>query len=208
MEKDNLAARRKAALGAIWNEVVHFVEQEIRYYEDAHLLPEGQICAEEIVDAVADDVLQKMPDLSPAQCRHWIWQTTMYKLRAALGTAWVKTPDRMSLNTIVPATETASATDEAEMEFVQPDNADTWADILPDPRAMSPDNILASWEIAEPLAKALAALAPQVRETFALYSIDSKTSAEIAALQKRDITAVREDITRAQNILRRLLRRE
>jgi len=208
MSEEDLAKRRKAALGDIWDEVVHFIEREIRYYEDARLLPTGQISVEEIVDAVADEVLRKMPDLSPAQCRHWIWQTTLYKLRAALGAAWVKTPDRMSLDSLVPARESTSATDEAEMAFVQPDRADTWADVLPDPRALSPDDILASWEIAEPLANALATLSPEVRETFALYSVDSKTPAEIAALQKRDVAAVSHDIAQAQRILRALLRRE
>jgi RNA polymerase sigma factor (sigma-70 family) len=95
------------------------------------------------------------------------------------------------------------ASDEAELQFHQPDEALTGEDIVADRRAATPEDIAASDEMITLVQLALDGTQRPDRESFILHAVEGFSVEEIAAITDRKADDVRSSIATAREHLRR-----
>jgi RNA polymerase sigma factor (sigma-70 family) len=94
------------------------------------------------------------------------------------------------------------ASDEAELQFHQPDETLTGEDIIADRRAATPEDIASSDEMITLVQLALEGVARPDRESFILHAVEGFSMEEIAAITDRKPDDVRSSITTAREHLR------
>ena len=99
--------------------------------------------------------------------------------------------------------ERTEASDEAELQFHQPDETLTGESVIADRRLATPEDIADSDEMVTLVQYALGAARHVDREAFILHGIEGFSVEEIAAITDRKAEDVRSSITRAREHLRR-----
>ncbi len=100
--------------------------------------------------------------------------------------------------------QNVEASDEAVLQFHQPDEIWTQGDSIPDRRLTTPEQAAYSDEMVALVQAALRGANRTDREAFLLYGIEGFSLPEIAAITGRHPEAVRESIDRAREQVRRL----
>ncbi|HEY6337757.1 MAG TPA: hypothetical protein VIW68_04630 [Candidatus Sulfotelmatobacter sp.] len=179
-----------------------FVEREIYMREGQDLLAPDSLTKEEVIDEVIAAALgdgQEKPERLALEA--WLYHLA---LRAI---AELSRPEE-SNGSAVPLEESArkqnvKASDEAELQFHQPDEAITEETVIADDRVATPEQIFASDELLRLIASALRDVGPGPREAFILFAIEGFAIDEIAAITGRPAEGVLACISVAREHLRK-----
>jgi RNA polymerase sigma factor (sigma-70 family) len=98
--------------------------------------------------------------------------------------------------------QNVEASDEAGLQFHQPDEGWTRESVIPDRRVSTPEQAAYSDEIIALVQAALRGADRTDREAFLLYGIEGFSLSEIAAITGRHLEAVRESVQRARDCVR------
>jgi RNA polymerase sigma factor (sigma-70 family) len=178
-----------------------FVERELYFREAEQILPDS-VTTEEVVDeAVARALGDGSEKPERLALEPWIYRQAMQALNDL-------TAHTQELNSSVHLEDSARkpnvrASDEAELQFHQPDETLTEESVIADRRTATPEDIADSDEMVTLVQYALGAARHLDREAFILFGIEGFSVEEIAAITDRDPDEVRSSITRAREHLRR-----
>jgi DNA-directed RNA polymerase specialized sigma24 family protein len=98
--------------------------------------------------------------------------------------------------------QNVEASDEAGLQFHQPDEGWTRESAIPDRRVSTPEQATYSDEVIALVQAALGGAERTDREAFLLYGIEGFSLGEIAAITGRHLEAVRESVQRARDCVR------
>jgi RNA polymerase sigma factor (sigma-70 family) len=158
-----------------------FVEREIFFRETSDQLAPGSLSKEEVIDeaiaaALGDD--QEKPErlaLEP-----WLYRLAKQALDE------LSRPDGTNGGAVhledSARKQNVRASDEAELQFHQPDEAITEETIIADDRVATPEQIVGSDEMMRLIACALRDVKPAHREAFILHAIEGFSVDEISAI--------------------------
>jgi DNA-directed RNA polymerase specialized sigma24 family protein/ribosome-associated translation inhibitor RaiA len=179
-----------------------FVEREIYFRETRDAIPPDSLSKDEVIDEAIAAALgngQEKPErlaLEP-----WLYRLALQALDDLSHTEESNGHAR-------PLEESArqrnvKASDEAELQFHQPDESITGATVIPDTRVATPEQILASDEMLRLIASALRDLGSGPREAFILNAIEGFTVDEIVAITGHPYDRVVTFISAARDHLRK-----
>jgi RNA polymerase sigma factor (sigma-70 family) len=178
-----------------------FVERELYFRESSGDIESEAISAEEIVDqAVADALDDKVEKPDRIGIEPWLY-------RLAIRAVDDLVPRRREGETEIELRgirqrRRENASDEARLQYHQPDEAMTNESGIPDRGAPTPEEVAYTDEMVALVQLALAGAAPQDRETFVLHAIEGFTVEEIAAITDRTREEIEQSIARARERLR------
>ncbi len=179
-----------------------FVDREIQYREAADLLPADSISKEEIIDeAVARALGDGIDKPERLTLEPWLYQLSMRVLDELAagdseGVESVRLEDSARKSNV-------RATDEAHLQYHQPDETLTRESTIRDDRTATPEDIAASDEMVAMVYLALRSASDVDREAFILNAVEGFTIEEIAAISERTPEEVRESIRAAREQLRK-----
>jgi DNA-directed RNA polymerase specialized sigma24 family protein len=179
-----------------------FVERELYMREAQDLLAADSLTKEEVIDEVIAAALGDGPE-KPERLALEPW---LYRLALLAITELSRHEE--SNRSAVHLEESArrqnvKASDEAELQFHQPDESITAETIIADDRVPTPEQIFASDEMLRLIASALRDVGSGPREAFILFAIEGFGIEEIAAITGRPHDGVLNSISVAREHLRK-----
>jgi DNA-directed RNA polymerase specialized sigma24 family protein/ribosome-associated translation inhibitor RaiA len=179
-----------------------FVEREIYFREAQEAIVPGTLSKEEVIDEAIAAALgdgQEKPErlaLEP-----WLYRLA---LRALDELSHTDESDGNAVHLEDSARRrNVKASDEAELQFHQPDESITGETVIPDSRVATPEQIMASDEMLRLIASALRDLGSGPREAFILHAIEGFSVGEIMAITGLPADRVLAFISAAREHLRR-----
>lgn len=178
-----------------------FVERQLSLRENTGQISTDSVSAEEIVDeAVARALDEKIEKPDRIAIEAWFYRLAMQALDDVEARA-TDGDSEIDLNG-VRRRRNEQASDEARMQFHQPDDTLTTENGIPDRGAATPEEIAYTDEMFALVQFALEGAAPEDRETFVLHALEGFSVAEIAAITDRPPEQVQQAIGRAREKLR------
>jgi DNA-directed RNA polymerase specialized sigma24 family protein/ribosome-associated translation inhibitor RaiA len=183
-----------------------FVERELRFRENNGELRPRQLNPQEVIGEAIANALGQEERPEKLTLEPWLYRLS---LRAIRDLAHRDGDGRDTVNLDQPArgneTRLGVGSDEAMLEFHQPDDSVTTESLIPNYGVATPEESAASDEMVELVEMALAGAGKQNREAFLLFSIEGFTVDEIAAISSRPAEDVRKSINAAREHLRKSL---
>ena len=178
-----------------------YVERELYFRESSGDIEADSINAEEIVDqAVADALDEKVDKPDRIGIEPWLYRLA---IRAIDDTVSRRSEGDTEVELrSVRQRRRERASDEARLQFHQPDEAMTNESGIPDRGAPTPEEVAYTDEMVALVQVALNGAAPQDRETFVLHALEGFTVDEIAAITDRNREEIEQSIARARDQLR------
>lgn len=179
-----------------------FVERELYFREAAEELTADSVTTEEVVDEAVARALgngEEKPErlaLEP-----WLYRLALRAIDE-LGTPTQDSAGSVHLEDSARV-RNVRASDEAELQFHQPDETLTAENVIADRRTATPEDIAYTGEIITLVQFALAAVDRPDREAFILYAIEGFSMDEIASIVDRRPEDIRAAIGRAREHLRK-----
>ncbi|MGO8794656.1 MAG: RNA polymerase sigma factor [Candidatus Sulfotelmatobacter sp.] len=186
-----------------------FVEREIYFREASDLVAPDSISKEEVIDETiaaalvdeegkAKDGYEKPERLA---LEPWLYRLALRALDE------LSRPEGSNGGAVrleeSARKQNVRASDEAELQFHQPDEAITEETIIADDRVATPEQIVGSDEIMRLIASALRDVVPAHREAFILHAIEGFGIDEICAITGESSDRVSSSISAARDHLRR-----
>ena len=185
-----------------------FVEREIYFREASDLVAPDSVSKEEVIDETIAAALgdgQEKPErlaLEP-----WLYRLAMKALDE------LSRPDGSNGSAVhledSARKQNVKASDEAELQFHQPDEAITEETIIADDRVATPEQIVGSDEMMRLIASALHDVSPVHREAFILHALEGFGVDEISAITGNSpdrvlisIAAAREHLRKSPRLVR------
>jgi len=179
-----------------------FVEREIYFREAQDIVAHDTLTKEEVIDETIAAALgdgQEKPErlaLEP-----WLYRLALQALDELSRT------DESNGNAVCleesARRRNVKASDEAELQFHQPDESITGETVIPDSRVATPEQIMASDEVLRLIASALRDLGSGPREAFILHAIEGFSIDEIMGITGLPADRVVAFISAAREHLRR-----
>jgi DNA-directed RNA polymerase specialized sigma24 family protein/ribosome-associated translation inhibitor RaiA len=167
--------------------LARFVEREIYVREVQGTIAPNSVSKEEVIDeAIAAALSDGQEKPEKLALEPWLYRQALRALDEV-------TREDESNGNAVHLEDSARrpnvrGSDEAELQFHQPDESITGASVIPDSRISTPEQIMASDELLRLVASALRDLGAGPREAFILHAVEGFSVDEIVA-----ITGVPED---------------
>src|SRR5579859_1729431 len=179
-----------------------YVEREIYFREAQETIPRDSISKEEVIgEAIAAALGDGQEKPEKLALEPWLY----HQARRALDR--LSRTDESNGNAVhledSARRPNVKGSDEAELQFHQPDEAITGATVIPDSRVATPEQILASDETLRLIASSLRDLGSGPREAFILNAIEGFTIDEIAAITGHPADRVVTFISAARDHLRK-----
>lgn len=177
-----------------------FVERELYFRETAEEIPSDSITKEEVIDeAIAralGDGLEKPERLA---LEPWLYRLAMCSIDDLAANA----PEHASSVHLEDSARKPNvrASDEAELQFHQPDETLTGENVIADRRMSTPEDIAYSDEMITLVQFALHGATRPDREAFLLHAVEGFSEEEIAAITDRKPEEVRSSIAKAREHL-------
>jgi DNA-directed RNA polymerase specialized sigma24 family protein len=179
-----------------------FIEREIYIRESQELIAADMLTMEEVIDETIAAALgdgQEKPErltLEP-----WLYRLALRALDE------LSRPDESNGHAVhledSARRRNVKGSDEAELQFHQPDESITGETVIPDGRVATPEQIMASDEIMRLIASVLRDVGAGPREAFILYAIEGFGIEEIAAITGAPAAEVLTSISTARDHLRK-----
>lgn len=182
--------------------LARFVEREIYVREAQGTLFPGSVSKEEVIDeAIATALSDNQEKPEKLALEPWLYRLALRAL------AEVSRQDE-SNGSAVHLEDSARrpnvrGSDEAELQFHQPDESITGASVIADARVATPEQIMASDELLRLVASALRDLGSGPREAFILYAIEGFSVEEIVAITAQSAERVLAFVSAARDHLRK-----
>ena len=190
-----------------------FVERELYFREAAEQMVPDSITKDEVIDEVIVGALGDGGDKpDKIALEPWLYRLAIH----AIGDLLARNSDNVLSVHLEDSVRVPNvrASDEAELQFHQPDERLTKESVIADRRVATPEDIASSDEMDALMQFALAAAKPPDREVFILHTMEGFTVEEIAAITDRkpdsintSIVVVREHLRRSPSIANRFKRR-
>ncbi|HWC17238.1 MAG TPA: sigma factor-like helix-turn-helix DNA-binding protein [Terriglobales bacterium] len=181
-----------------------FIDRELRYREATGMLEPNLVKREEVVDesiATALSGEEHRPERVPVE--RWLYGLA---LRAISVVAARNRDDLGTVHLEVPAgRQNVSGTDDAYLQFHQPDDKLNTEDILPNLGISTPEAVALSDEFIDQVERALTGAPAKQREAFTLFAIEGFTIDEIADISKSDPSEIKKSIKAARELVDRKL---
>jgi RNA polymerase sigma factor (sigma-70 family) len=179
-----------------------YVERELRYRESTDQMEADSILVEEVIDeAVAtalDDASEKPEKLA---LEPWLYRLAL-RAMDALSTGGRAGEEGVPLQRSARA-RNVRGSDEAHLQYHQPDEQLIAQDVIPDRSVATPEDIAASDEMVTLIEAALLGATAEQRETFLLYAVEGFTVDEITVITGRKEEEIRRSVAEAREHLRK-----
>jgi len=180
-----------------------FIQRELSHREDQGQFAAGQIEVEDVVSEAIANALSEQPD-KPERMKLEAW---MHRL--AIQAINSLAPDGESDDHLPlersHAAQNVQASDEARMQFHQPDEKLFEENVIADPAANNPEELAARRELIDLVETTLRDAGRNELEAFILYTIEGFTLDEVADITNHTVEEVRAAIRRAREHLQRAL---
>lgn len=180
-----------------------FIQRELQYREDQVNLEPGKIAVEDVVnEAIANALDEHNEKPERMKLEPWMHRLSIEAIAelAADGTDERDVPLQRSRGR-----QNVHASDEALLQFHQPDEKLLEENVIPDPTANNPEELAARRELIRLVGTALRDAGHSEREAFIFYTIEGFTLEEIADITSHTVEEVRAAIRRAREHLQRAL---
>jgi len=180
-----------------------FIQRELQYREDQAQLSPNQIAVEDVVNEAIANALGEQDD-KPEKMKLEPW---VHRLaREAINRL---SADGLELGNVPlersHGQQNVQGTDEALLQFHQPDDRLLEENVIPDPAANTPEELVARSELLNLVETTLQDAGREEQESFILYTIEGFTLQEIAEINNHKVEEVRAAIRRAGDHLQRAL---
>ena len=179
-----------------------FVERELYFRETSEQIGGDSISKEEVIDEAIARALGDGGDKPERLALEpWLYRLAMRAMdemgmRDHDGNGNVHLEDSARKRNV-------KASDEAELQFHQPDEVIVGETVIADRRVSTPEQIASSDEILRLVEVALRGTDRSAREAFILYAVEGFTHDEIAAITDRKLDEVRASVLLASEHLRK-----
>ena len=179
-----------------------FVERELYFRETSEQIENDSISKEEVIDEAIAHALGDGGDKPERlSLEPWLYRLAMRAIdemsrRDHDGNGNVHLEDSARKRNV-------KASDEAELQFHQPDEAILGESVVADRRVSTPEQIASSDEMLRLVEAALRGTDRSAREAFILYAVEGFTHDEIAVITDRKLEEVRASVSAASEHLRK-----
>lgn len=177
-----------------------FIDRELRYRVATGALRPGLVVREEVVDeAIAAALSGEEHRSDSISVERWLYGLSL----KAISTVAMRNGDEdgMVHLEISAGQQNVSGTDEAYLQFHQPDDKLSQEDVLPNRSISTPEAVALSDEFIDQVQKALTGAAPEQREAFTLFAIEGFTVDEIAEVSRREPAEIKKSIKAARDLV-------
>jgi RNA polymerase sigma factor (sigma-70 family) len=180
-----------------------FVERQIAYRESLGELSGDQVAPEDVVaEAIATALSDELEKPERIKLEPWLYRLAgeaLDRVVAGVGDLGTVSLERRH------GMQNVQASDEARLQFHQPDDRLLEEDIIADGHADNPEQSAAQHELITLVQMALRGAARPEREIFILYAVEGFGDDEIAAITNHTLEEVRASIRKARQHLQRAL---
>jgi DNA-directed RNA polymerase specialized sigma24 family protein/ribosome-associated translation inhibitor RaiA len=177
-----------------------FVDRELHFRRTNEEIPEDALSTPEVVDEVIARALGDHDRPEKLSLEPWLYRLALQAMNEM--TARLHELDSPVHLEDSPRQQNVQASDEAGLQFHQPDEGWTRENVIPDRRMSTPEQSAYSDEVIALVQAALRGADRTDREAFLLYGIEGFSLGEIAAITGRHLEAVRESVQRARDCVR------
>jgi RNA polymerase sigma factor (sigma-70 family) len=180
-----------------------FVQRQIAYRESLGELHPDQVAAEDVVaEAIANALSDDFERPERVKLEPWLYRLALQAVDCVAdsdhGAGNVSLESRHGVQNV-------QATDEARLQFHQPDDRLLEEDIIADGHADNPEQVAARQELIKLVQRALHGAGRPDREVFILHAVEGFTQEEIAVITNRTLEEVHASIRKARVHLQRAL---
>lgn len=180
-----------------------FIERELQYRVDQEQLQPDQITVEDVVnEAIANALGEQIDKPERMKLEPWMHRLAIEAIGrlASDGGDESRIPLERSRGQ-----QNVQASDEAALQFHQPDEKLSEENVIADPAANNPEELAARRELIDLVETTLRDAGRNEREAFIFYTIEGFTLDEIADITNHTVEEVRAAIRRAREHLQRAL---
>ncbi len=180
-----------------------FVQREIDYRDSQGQLQPGQVAVEDVVgEAIANALSEQNESPERVKLEAWVHRLAMQAIDRI---AWENREDGHVPLERSHGRQNERASDEARLQFHQPDERLLEENVIPDPTANNPEELAARDELIALVEATLRDAGRNEAEAFILYAIEGFTPEEIADITNRSVEEERASIRKAREHLQRVL---
>jgi ribosomal subunit interface protein len=180
-----------------------FIERELQYRADQGQLPPDSISVEDVLNEAIANALGEQND-KPERMKLEPWVHRLAK-QAIDMMVFDGNNDGMVPLERSHGQQNVQASDEAVLQFHQPDDRLLEENVIPDPTANTPEELVARRELLNLIATTLRDSGRDAQEAFILFTVEGFTLAEISDITNHSVEEVRAAIRRASDHLQRAL---
>jgi DNA-directed RNA polymerase specialized sigma24 family protein/ribosome-associated translation inhibitor RaiA len=178
-----------------------FVERELYFRETSEQIEGESVTKDEVIDEAIARALGGGDKPERVALEPWLYRLALHSMdelarRAHEHNGSVHLEDSARKRNV-------KASDEAELQFHQPDEAILGATVIADQRVSTPEQIASSDELLRLVEVALRGTDRSAREAFILYAVEGFTHDEIAVITDRKLDDVRASVLVASEHLRK-----
>jgi RNA polymerase sigma factor (sigma-70 family) len=182
--------------------LARFVEREILIREAQETIAPNSVSKEEVIDeAIAAALSDGQEKPEKLALEPWLYRQALRAIEELSRT------DESNGNAVhledSARRPNVKGSDEAELQFHQPDESITGATVIPDARVSTPEQIMASDELLRLIASALRDLGEGPREAFILHAVEGFSVEEIVAITGHPPERVLAFVSAARDHLRK-----
>ena len=178
-----------------------FVDRELHFRRADEEIPEDALSTSEVVNEVIARALGDQDRPEKLTLEPWLYHLTLQAMNEMTARLQeLESPVHLESSR---RRQNVQASDEAALQFHQPDEGWTRESTIPDRRVSTPEQAAYSDEVIALVQAALRGADRTDREAFLLYGIEGFSLDEIAAITGRHEEAVRESVQRARDCIRR-----
>jgi len=180
-----------------------FVQRHVAYRESLGELQPDQVATEDVVaEAIANALSDDFEKPERVKLEPWLYRLALDAIDRVVSSdgelGSVSLDSRHSMQNV-------QATDEARLQFHQPDDRLLEEDIIADGHAENPEQVAARQELIKLVQLALRGAGRPDREVFILHAVEGFTQEEIALITNHTLEEVRTSIRKARSHLQRAL---
>ncbi len=195
---DDIGSYVNANLGRL----ERFVERELYFRRADEEIAEDGLSTSEVVNEVIARALGDRERPEKLSLEPWLYRLALEAMNEMTTRLQeLESPDALHLEAS-RRRQNVQGSDEAALQFHQPDEGWTRESAIPDRRVSTPEQAAYSDEMIALVQAALRGASRTDREAFLLYGIEGFSLNEIAAITGRHVEAVRESVQRARDCVR------
>jgi RNA polymerase sigma factor (sigma-70 family) len=180
--------------------LTRFVDRELSLRRSDEQMPENGLSTSEVVNEVIARALGDHDRPEKLSLEPWLYRLALHAM-SEMGARLQEMDNSIHLEDS-RRRQNVQASDEANLQFHQPDEGWTRESSIPDRRITTPEQAAYSDEVIALVQAALRDADRTDREAFLLYGIEGFSLEEIAAITGRHEEAVRESVQRARDCIR------
>jgi RNA polymerase sigma factor (sigma-70 family) len=179
------------------------IQREIDYRESQGQLQPGQVAVEDVVgEAIANALSEQNESPERMKVEPWVHRLAMQAIGRLALENW---EDGHVPLERTHGQQNVHASDEARLQFHQPDEQLSEENVIADPSANNPEELAARDELISLVEATLRDAGRDEAEAFILYTLEGFTLEEIADITNRSVEEVRASIRKGREHLQRAL---